>query len=374
MSNAWQAPRGAASIAMSIHARHSASSAARTVLSSAVLPRLILSLRLIPTGCPSGVSGRLAFLSRPLNDPSALPAARRTRLASPPSVVAKRVNEMALTVFGRGSILNHMVKYQDDSAGPHLCRARRSHPARAAGAARQARRAFPSASWRSRLRCRCPPIMKHLDVLSDAGLIAREKTGRTVACRLTAKPMEQAMDWLNRYAALLVRQSRPPCRFCGGRPMADRISAPPTLAVATTEPHLHAPPQCQRRPKSTPRGPTRKNSPLVRPRRRSSPRPCGRRSMRASAATTASASIPTSEYYEVGGIYREVVPNERLVFSWAWHSTPERESLVTVTLEARRRRHAAHAAPRAIVRRGRARGPRAADGWASLDKLEKFVA
>src|SRR5437588_4487281 len=44
-----------------------------------------------------------------------------------------------------------------------------------------------------------PAIMKHLDVLSNAGLIAREKTGRTVACRLTAKPMEQAMDWLNRY-------------------------------------------------------------------------------------------------------------------------------------------------------------------------------
>ena len=40
-----------------------------------------------------------------------------------------------------------------------------------------------------------------------------------------------------------------------------------------------------------------------------------------------------NEYYEVGGVYREVVPNERLVFSWAWHSTPERESLVTVSLQ-----------------------------------------
>ena len=30
------------------------------------------------------------------------------------------------------------------------------------------------------------------------------------------------------------------------------------------------------------------------------------------------------EYYEVGGVYREVVPNQRLVFSWAWHSTAER--------------------------------------------------
>ncbi len=36
-------------------------------------------------------------------------------------------------------------------------------------------------------------------------------------------------------------------------------------------------------------------------------------------------------YNEVGGSYREVVPNRLLVFTWAWHSTPERESLVTVT-------------------------------------------
>jgi len=42
----------------------------------------------------------------------------------------------------------------------------------------------------------------------------------------------------------------------------------------------------------------------------------------------------TSEYYEVGGVYREVVPGRRLVFSWAWHSTPERESQVTVLLQA----------------------------------------
>lgn len=39
------------------------------------------------------------------------------------------------------------------------------------------------------------------------------------------------------------------------------------------------------------------------------------------------------QYHEVGGTYREVVPNQRLVFSWAWHSTPERESVVTVTLK-----------------------------------------
>ena len=41
--------------------------------------------------------------------------------------------------------------------------------------------------------------MKHLDVLSDAGLITRQKTGRTVACRLSAGPMEEAKEWLERY-------------------------------------------------------------------------------------------------------------------------------------------------------------------------------
>ena len=44
-----------------------------------------------------------------------------------------------------------------------------------------------------------PAIMKHLDVLSDAGLIERTKAGRTVTCQLKAAPMEQAMNWLARY-------------------------------------------------------------------------------------------------------------------------------------------------------------------------------
>ena len=44
-----------------------------------------------------------------------------------------------------------------------------------------------------------PAVMKHLDVLSDAGLVARAKTGRTVACRLDAEPMRDAFEWLNRY-------------------------------------------------------------------------------------------------------------------------------------------------------------------------------
>jgi len=39
---------------------------------------------------------------------------------------------------------------------------------------------------------------------------------------------------------------------------------------------------------------------------------------------------PNGETHRVGGVYREIVPNRKLVYTWAWESTPERESLVTV--------------------------------------------
>lgn len=42
---------------------------------------------------------------------------------------------------------------------------------------------------------------------------------------------------------------------------------------------------------------------------------------------------PDGEQHDVSGVYRAVVPNEKLVFTWAWKSTPERESLVTLTFE-----------------------------------------
>lgn len=40
-----------------------------------------------------------------------------------------------------------------------------------------------------------------------------------------------------------------------------------------------------------------------------------------------------SERHECSGVYREVIPNEKLVFTWAWRSTPERESLVTLNFK-----------------------------------------
>jgi DNA-binding transcriptional ArsR family regulator len=103
-----------------------------------------------------------------------------------------------------------------------------------------------------------PAVMKHLDVLSDAGLIARVKTGRTVACRLTAGPMEQAMDWLNRYqrfwsenldrlAAFVEEDKWLPNQALPATPASAPDQASPSNAIST-----------RRRKKSTRRGPIRK--------------------------------------------------------------------------------------------------------------------
>jgi DNA-binding transcriptional ArsR family regulator len=44
-----------------------------------------------------------------------------------------------------------------------------------------------------------PAVMKHLDVLYDAGLISRSKAGRVVTVRIEPEPMREAMHWLRRY-------------------------------------------------------------------------------------------------------------------------------------------------------------------------------
>jgi len=41
-------------------------------------------------------------------------------------------------------------------------------------------------------------VMKHINVLADAGLIRRRKIGRTVHCHLRPAPMRNAIAWLER--------------------------------------------------------------------------------------------------------------------------------------------------------------------------------
>ncbi|WP_434662512.1 SRPBCC domain-containing protein [Paraburkholderia sp. A3BS-1L] len=43
---------------------------------------------------------------------------------------------------------------------------------------------------------------------------------------------------------------------------------------------------------------------------------------------------PGGEEYDASGTYLDVVPEAKLVFTWAWRSEPERESRVTVVLRA----------------------------------------
>lgn len=42
---------------------------------------------------------------------------------------------------------------------------------------------------------------------------------------------------------------------------------------------------------------------------------------------------PDGEEHDVSGVYREFIPNEKLAFTWAWKTMPERESLVTLTFK-----------------------------------------
>ena len=44
-----------------------------------------------------------------------------------------------------------------------------------------------------------PAISKHIRVLERAGLLARRKDGRVYRCRLVARPLRDAAEWITRY-------------------------------------------------------------------------------------------------------------------------------------------------------------------------------
>jgi len=85
------------------------------------------------------------------------------------------------------------------------------------------------------------------------------------------------------------------------------------------------------------------------------------------------ATSPDGEKHQVGGVIREIVPNAKLVYTWAWITMPERESLVTVEFKPDgdgtllTLTHAQFFDAEARDRHN--------SGWnGALDKLEKFVA
>ncbi|MBY0532894.1 MAG: metalloregulator ArsR/SmtB family transcription factor [Xanthobacteraceae bacterium] len=91
-----------------------------------------------------------------------------------------------------------------------------------------------------------PAVMKHLDVLSDAGLISRTKTGRTVAVQLTAGPMEEAMRWLHRYQQFWTQQLDRLAKFIEEEQCSPNQASPSNAASTASQ------------SKSSQPGPTRK--------------------------------------------------------------------------------------------------------------------
>src|SRR5664279_2218433 len=150
-------------------------------------------------------------------------------------------------------ILNYMVKYIDHALDRTF--AALADPTRRALLARlEGQHGVSVSELAEPFAMSLPAIMKHLDVLSDAGLIARAKTGRVVACRLTAAPMQRAMQWLNRYqrfwsenldrlAAFVEEDQWPANRALPATPESSTGQASPSNAASTRGPK-----------KSTPRG------------------------------------------------------------------------------------------------------------------------
>ena len=91
-----------------------------------------------------------------------------------------------------------MVKYEEDRL--NLTFGALAEPTRRAILARL--RSAPGASitqLAKGLPVKLPGVMKHLDVLLEAGMIERSKSGRVVTVRLAHGPLREATAWLERH-------------------------------------------------------------------------------------------------------------------------------------------------------------------------------
>ena len=149
----------------------------------------------------------------------------------------------------RGSILNQMVYYQTKVLDRTF--AALADPTRRALLARLSETDSVSVSELAKpFAMSLPAIMKHLDVLSDAGLVTRNKSGRTVSCHLRAEPMEKANDWLNRYQRFWTERLDQLAAFL------EEDKCPPQSPLNQASPSSDD--SKRRRKKSSAPGPTRK--------------------------------------------------------------------------------------------------------------------
>ncbi len=117
---------------------------------------------------------------------------------SPPGVALKIDAVSQLTPEAPVSILHYMVNYQERQLDRTF--AALVDGTRRAILARLEHEDSASVSELAKpFAIKLPAVMKHLDVLYDAGLITRSKAGRIVTVRLRPEPMREAVDWLRRY-------------------------------------------------------------------------------------------------------------------------------------------------------------------------------
>jgi len=168
-----------------------------------------------------------------------------------------------------------------------------------------------------------PGFMKHLRVLEDAGLVARTKEGRVVHCTLETEPLQEAAAWLARYHKFWTEQLDSLARYL----YRQKELRPWQEATAKGGRRSLSRAATRRRPnKSGARG-----KQWWRPDETFST-PVVEADVRVDGRFRVVMKDAKGEEFEVSGVYREVIPNRKLVFTWAWKGTPERESLVTVSL------------------------------------------
>jgi DNA-binding transcriptional ArsR family regulator len=150
-------------------------------------------------------------------------------------------------------MLNYMVKYKTDALDRTF--AALADPTRRALLARlgEADHATVSALAQP-FSISLPAVMKHLDVLCDAGLVKRHKTGRSVSCRIEAAPLEDAMLWLIRYQRFWTRQLNRLAAFVEEEPCPQAPVQTPSSHRSQASPSNVV--SMRRRRKSTPPGRT----------------------------------------------------------------------------------------------------------------------
>jgi DNA-binding transcriptional ArsR family regulator len=119
----------------------------------------------------------------------------RTCIACP-NGVTKATVACALG-FLLGDILSVMVKSSARSLD--LTFRALADPTRRAILARLAKGEATVGELSRPFRISAPAISRHLRVLEHAGLIRRERHGRLRRCRLVARPMKDAVDWMAGY-------------------------------------------------------------------------------------------------------------------------------------------------------------------------------